>query len=175
MNLTLISLAILVSVLILISIVFASVFLKFGKSITTYIDYKIYDKSKRISTNQFTSDFYDDIYSFILENEYKHRITLSDEARQLLILPLIEYRKLSKLRINFTRDKYQYLEIDYGKELSQWRYSLGDIIETIAKSPARIEGDDDRHTPIPQERTSMSVIKAYSRRFCNIPPFCGER
>jgi hypothetical protein len=70
--------------------------------------------------------------------------------------------------------------------------SLVDLVLSMASSPAqfdreleqRISGEADPNRPrngpnlspggpVPP-RTSLSTIKAFWRRFCNIPPFCGE-
>ncbi|WP_299226563.1 hypothetical protein [uncultured Psychroserpens sp.] len=112
--------------------------------------------------------FHDEIYDFLSEMEDINEIRLSNEAKQLLILPLIEYQKISKRNSrNFNTNE------NFKRELDSWRESISKIIKTIAYEPARIDRLDN--DSILNERTSLSVIKAYAKRFCNIPPFCGER
>jgi hypothetical protein len=111
----------------------------------------------------YSSEFHYEIHRFISETERRYSIRLSGDARQLLILPLIELRRLS-----FQNERNARI---FPPELDQdWRRSIESIIETIRENPAGIDQEF-----IQRETSSLSVIKAYAKRWCNIPPFCSEK
>lgn len=115
------------------------------------------------------ANFYDEIYGFLSELEVKNDIKLSEEAKQLLILPLIEFQRIN----NRNRDSNRYGRQEFRYDLDNWRDSIVKIVENIKYEPARF----DRHEygSSSEDRTSISVIKAFANKFCNIPPFCGEK
>lgn len=97
-----------------------------------------------------------------LSEEY--RVVLSDGAAEMLLLPLREY-----------------FEVGMGQELEDWRMSVAQIFETITKEePTRLDllftqflttRPVGTSWPV---RTTTSIIRAFSKHFCNIPPFCGR-
>ena len=115
------------------------------------------------------ANFYDEVYNFLGELEVRNDIRLSEEAKQLLILPLIEFQRIN----NRNRDSYRFNNQEFRYDLDNWRDSIVKIVENIRYEPARFDkyGNDLRS----YERTSMSVIKAFANKFCNISPFCGEK
>lgn len=100
-------------------------------------------------------DFYDDAYRFITIMEEKLEIRLSKEAKQMLILPLQEVRRIERRRNNYDFDS--------------WTNSIENLMIGMKREPAKIDGGYHKR------RSSLSVIKAFASKFCNIPPFCGER
>lgn len=153
--------------LILVIIVIGYILFKISKNFIYYLNKVIHEKTNNQKSNYYMAAFYDEIYDFLSELEYRNEIRLSDEAKQLLILPLIEYQKITRRGHDLSPQR------NFGKELDNWRKSVSKIIETIAFEPASI--DRANKGSIQNERTSLSVIKAYANRFCNIPPFCGEK
>ncbi|MFT3705137.1 MAG: hypothetical protein QM802_22410 [Agriterribacter sp.] len=127
-------------------------------------------QERQLISYNFKNDFYmplsNEILNFINDLELRNEIRLSPEAKQLLILPILEYQRLSN-DPNIDR------EINIDSELSNWRDSISKIIDNMRYEPARI--DSLKQNRRISERTSLSVIKAFSNRFCNIPPFCGEK
>lgn len=79
--------------------------------------------------------------------ERRAGITLSWGAREMLIIPVIE-------------------SIETGRhDLESVERSISDLIETAA----------EKHYPeylSNGECNSVSIIKAFHKRYCNIPPFC---
>jgi hypothetical protein len=162
----------LVLLFILVTVVALTAFLilRFGKKSVHYLS-TIFSKY-RISSqrNFYMATFYDDVYNFISELEVRDRIRLSEEAKQLLILPLVEYQNI----MNRPDSDFINREINTEREFRNWRESISEIFRQMRDEPARI----DRLTRSEfreSDRTSLSVIKAFANRFCNIPPFCGER
>jgi hypothetical protein len=86
-------------------------------------------------------------------------ISMTPHARLMLLLPLAE--------LNFTEDIRQY------EQASQ---SLNRLIETMASAPAKADTEDQGRSARNggKMRSARSVIKAFWREFCRIPPFCGE-
>jgi hypothetical protein len=123
-----------------------------------------YDNQKHYYMN----DFYDEAYSLITKTEIELRIKLSNEAKQLLILPLIEVLKIEDGR----KDSFRYRNYKYY-EFENWRKSIVLLMESIKYEPARIDRTEENYEL--SKRSSISVIKAFSKKFCNIPPFCGEK
>jgi len=98
----------------------------------------------------------------------------SSGARLLLLVPLAEAREVQQ-------------ELDRGSaEESLWK-----LVSEMAESPAetdhategnpylreRLEPGIVRPDPTgrrPRFRSSLSAIKAFWSKFCDIPPFCGE-
>jgi hypothetical protein len=129
---------------------------------TTYDPFDYYKEGS-------TTFFYDEAYEFILFLETRHGILLTDNARRMLILPLLDMQK-----IIIQASKYNFGKRDLEYEFQSWRQSIEKLLDTITFDPARIDTSNFIESP-QNERSSISVIKAYAERFCNIPPFCGER
>ena len=103
------------------------------------------------------------ISEFMKRQEKDAGITLSPPARLMLILPLYEIQKRFP--------KFPILDFSTA--------SLKDLIVTMAEEPAvgdvpPTDWESTLETDAHLHRTTLSVIKAFWARFCNIPPFCGE-
>jgi hypothetical protein len=99
------------------------------------------------------------------------RIEPTPGARLMLLIPLAE----AKDREDFERGNVE--------------HSLNDLLEEMAEKPATVDKDleerkrrnrvgsnrEERRRDERRSRSSVSAIKAFSQRFCNIPPFCGQR
>ncbi|GAB3892477.1 hypothetical protein GCM10028803_05340 [Larkinella knui] len=114
-----------------------------------------------------TDGLYLEIYNYIYILETKHDIFLSEPAKQMLILPLLEYN------INIGSNVDNSVGLNSNPNSRDWRESLEMIIENVKDEPA--EFDRNRIKQRRNVRSSISVIKAFSDKFCNIPPFCGEK
>ena len=92
--------------------------------------------------------------------ESKSGISLTPYARLMLLLPLSE----------MTTE-------DYSRSYESSLKSLGALLETIQHDAARDDLNFDHDGRIEQEqrsrRSSLSVIKALWKNFCDIPPFCS--
>jgi hypothetical protein len=110
----------------------------------------------------------DEVYNFIAQLESRLKIQLTEEARQMLILPLIEIQRIDN-RIPPDSRNYR----DTIRNLESWRESVTKLLENMKDAPARADVTQNQLRQT-SERTSLSVVKAYANKFCNIPPFCGE-
>jgi hypothetical protein len=104
---------------------------------------------------RFPRDPYDERLFYIIRRaEEDSGVTLTFGARQMLIIPVYEV-------------------IDSGRTIDweQVNSSVRLIVQTAAEEVA------PRGTASFGERirNSVAVIAAFSRRFCNIPPFCAPR
>lgn len=83
--------------------------------------------------------------------EVRTDTVLTSGARQMLLIPIIEQH-------------------ERGEELSvgQLEESLSQLFTVMREDPSPV---DSRNRNI---RSSLSVIRAFWRRFCNIPPFCSR-
>ena len=81
--------------------------------------------------------------------ERGRKVTLTRHARAMLIIPLVEA-----------------MEREQDFEWGRAQESLDTLI-------GELEEESMNHRDSDTERTSFSVIRAYSRRFCSIPPFCS--
>lgn len=111
----------------------------------------------------FSSRFDYDIFAVIASFEKRYNIRLSYEAKMMIMLPL------SELFDNRQFEK----RIDFG----EWTISVEKLMITIAEEPAYLDKEysNNKGYNSPIDRSSQSVIKAFASRFCNIPPFCGEK
>ena len=82
--------------------------------------------------------------------EERTNTVLTSGARQMLLIPIIE-------------------QYERGGEFSvgEVEESLSQLFTVMREDPSPV---DSRNTNI---RSSLSVIRAFWRRFCNIPPFCS--
>jgi hypothetical protein len=109
-----------------------------------------------------------EVISYINYLEIKHDINLSREARAMLSLPILEVQNnLNNDSINVK----MYEKKEFEEEIASWQNSLEKIFSEMETAPAYI----DKKNVDKNKRSSISVIKAYAKKFCNIPPFCGEK
>jgi hypothetical protein len=87
-----------------------------------------------------------DAKDIIRESTTTANIELSAGGRQMLTIPLMEYYRLSH---EWNRNEIQ--------------SSVGKIFETLRMETAK-EGT--------REKSSIDIIRSFSKNFCNIPPFC---
>lgn len=71
-------------------------------------------------------------------------------GRQMLVIPVIET-----------------IELDGRVDWAEVRGSINRVAQTIAEEQGGVFG-------VGRAATSVSVIRAFFRRFCNIPPFCSR-
>ena len=91
------------------------------------------------------------LFDIIRRAEAKAGVKLTWGARELLTIPVLEIIQRGG-------------HIDWA-EVEQ---SVRDLLDTMKESPPEKE--------LPREvRSSRSVIGAFFKRFCNIPPFCSGR
>lgn len=84
--------------------------------------------------------------------ERSQGLVLSNGARQLLRVPVVETAEFAE---QFDRE--------------QTNASLANVLATLKEQPrSPAEGTDN-------VRTSVAVIRAFWKNFCNIPPFCSGR
>jgi hypothetical protein len=119
-------------------------------------DHESWEKSfKRFPNDYFGFQLIRHITS--LEKEYGIRLT--DSAVEMLLIPL-EEQYFSDLHLEFGYDKNQENVIMNSVEL---------LFKEMKENPS----DNEKYFMINNdERSSLSVIKAYHLKFCNIPPFC---
>jgi hypothetical protein len=82
----------------------------------------------------------------------KGRPTLSAGARQMLRVPIVE-------------------SAEFTEKLNERQViaSLDKVLDSVAEEPISVaEGRE-------YVRTSVAVIRALAKNFCNIPPFCSEK
>jgi len=91
------------------------------------------------------------LFEMISAAERDAGVQLTWGARQMLIIPVAEALEL--------RGEVDWRDVEG---------SIRDIVRTVAEEPAPEERDRS-------VRSSISVIRAFFRRFCNIPPFCSRR
>ena len=89
---------------------------------------------------------------FIREQEVEFGIRLTPGARQMLLIPLTELGP-------------KLIEIEW----EQVRSSLSALLSSMKEDPAPSEEELFR-----ERRSSLSVIRAFWRKYCNIPPFCQK-
>ena len=117
------------------------------------------------------------------------KIEMTPGAYLMLLVPLAEVNSLALAEFRRTnpyyRWKYRSEKLVLDRQLVE--HSLRTLMREMAESPAAFDkalprdSDDRAHfwsrlrfwdaLPV---RTSISVVKAFWKRFCNIPPFCGE-
>lgn len=98
---------------------------------------------------------------FVDEELERGRIQITPAARLMLLLPLYELSTRPWLR---------------GPNLERSGDSLRQLLATMAESPAAADAVPGIGRPRRLAvRSTLSVIKAYWKQFCNIPPFCGEK
>jgi hypothetical protein len=116
------------------------------------------DDARLVELLRYLESQIDDEYSLFVDEELQRfRIQISPAARLMVALPLYEVSRLDSAIYNH----------------QETRSSITKLLNTMAEDPAYIDASlGPRINPF---RSTLSVIKAYWSRFCNIPPFCGER
>lgn len=82
--------------------------------------------------------------------EARTNTVLTSGARQMLLIPIIE--------------QYERGGTFSAEDVEQ---SLGQLFAVMMEDPAPVDSNSS-------SRSSLSVIKAFWKRFCNIPPFCSR-
>jgi hypothetical protein len=95
---------------------------------------------------------------------WTERLEPTDSAIVMLLLPLVD----------IVEDRSQLGSRFSDVSDAELQATLNTLLRTMGSDPARA---DEVYSAATQKshRSALSVIKAYWRRFCNIPPFCGER
>lgn len=90
------------------------------------------------------------LFEIIERAELEAGVRLSWGAREMLAIPVVETLE--------ARGDVSWPEVDI---------SIRDVVRTMAEE----RGPDDSG----RTRNSVAAIRAFWRRFCNIPPFCSRR
>ncbi len=111
------------------------------------------------------------------------KVELTPGAYLMLLIPVAEINEQSKSEAKRWLDQYQEERLSIDR--AQVEESLLKLLTEIAQSPAAADRNFKRKDAgslwdrfsfrkfLPM-RSSLSAIKAYWKRFCNIPPLCGE-
>jgi hypothetical protein len=92
-------------------------------------------------------------------------VDLTWGARQMLIIPVLETLQDIGLPRELIIRRRGLRSIDWA-EVDR---SIRDIVQTIAEDPSPADRELGNRL-----RGSRSVIRAFFKRFCNIPPFCSR-
>ena len=117
-----------------------------------------------------------ELQGFLLQVSRDKGIRLTPAAALMLLLPLYEVNLRSAPRRTWIRRTLQRRPLLLDK--AEIRQSLTMLVQEVAKSPATADlvfEPVGPSQPSVQARSTLSVIKAFWKRFCNIPPFCGEK
>lgn len=101
---------------------------------------------------------------FIRDFEREHDIRLTPAARQMVLLPIMEYFGNSTVRRFFRKER----RLHPREEDLMLRDSVAKILVELEESPSQADRSADR-----RQRSTTSVVRAFWRRFCRIPPFCA--
>jgi hypothetical protein len=103
------------------------------------------------------------LHTYFLSREESLGIRLTAEAKLMLMLPLHEFA---------IRDKYQRMPNIQEQIIG----SLDSLLETAESKPSRFDSSatDPYVMQFSNARSSLTIIKAYYRKYCSIPPFCGD-
>jgi len=91
------------------------------------------------------------LWEIIERAETDSGVVLTWGAREMLSIPIVELLEM--------RGDVNWVEVDS---------SVRDIVRTIGE-----ESQSQQLRP-PRTKDSVSVIRGFARRFCNIPPFCSR-
>jgi hypothetical protein len=118
---------------------------------------------------------YSQLEKFLNDVTHKHEVSLTPGALLVLIVPIIEASHAQYLREN-----RNICSSNLDTNMNMLQNTVDRVIEEAKNLPA---GSDK----FPEElmaydgngmrwsiRSSLSLIKAFASRYCNIPPFCGE-
>jgi hypothetical protein len=148
MTITEILLFILIIVLLMMLIIgLFVIFLELRGYSTEFMNYIIRpDRWRQYYTRQPSTPYDDRILIIIQSAERQYNIELSWAAREMLVVPI--------------KERLQYGPVDWE-----------DVAKSIDKIVASTVEDGIRDSG-GRYRNAVAVIKAFYRRFCNIPPFC---
>ena len=138
-----------------------------------------FEGGKNISMEQLADQLIEelDLAKFLGQVVNSLKVELTPAAYLMLLVPLAEINRQARLgtsRWRFSLQRGLVIERPLVEE------SLRKLLTEIARSPATSDRNIKReHTGLLFRkalplRSSLSVIKAYWARFCNIPPLCGE-
>lgn len=105
----------------------------------------------------------------------ENQIFITPGAYLMITVPLFEAAHLQHYRSELgVRDSVLDTDVEMMRE------SIKRIVTDITSNPARADQVPEEREGFDEEgerrsvRTSLSMLKAFFRNFCNIPPFCGE-
>ena len=97
---------------------------------------------------------------------------ISPGALLLLLIPLIEARwSTSKIESRAQRS----IESLPANDIESMTNSVSDLLSYTRENPALLDMLRTEVSKDFADITSASLIKAFHFRYCNIPPFCGEK
>lgn len=108
--------------------------------------------------------------------ETRAGVRLTPSAYLMLLVPAFEARQLRARRrsrgIRYLAGDLDPLEVSKATTLQ----SIYTLAREARSNPASADRVDEAAYSDPDMplRTAFSVIKSFWKRFCNIPPFCGE-
>lgn len=93
------------------------------------------------------------LQEILRKHEEEYEIELTEGAIEMLSIPIFEL-------------------VQQGRDinLKELEVSLEEIIRSVKEDPAEM----DMQRKMIFKRSSLSVIRAFWRKFCNIPPFCSR-
>jgi hypothetical protein len=100
---------------------------------------------------EFVFPYSDQMYYIIRRCEEEYKIQLTSYAKQMLIIPVDEKVQVGQ-------------SVDWNEVYASTR-KLFDAL---------LEDDSEASRSFRERRNSIGVIKAFHKRFCNIPPFCAS-
>ena len=114
-----------------------------------------------------------DLEGFLSETYAKHKeISFTSGALLMLLIPLFEARQ----SIALLEDTRFVRTLNVRQPTVE--SSLTRMIEEVVDSPAAVDSallEVQALRDEPKRRTSLSVIQAFWKNFCSIPPFCAGR
>ncbi|MBS0030735.1 hypothetical protein ACTJJ0_26870 [Chitinophaga sp. 22321] len=116
-------------------------------------NYEEWLKNQRLS-NDLASGEPSALEQIMLEiNDWENRseIRLTNTAKSMIILPLLELSEFEELNAQ------------------DWRSSVREILNEAREDPAYLDKRSRGRT------TSFSILRGIFKKWCNIPPFCREK
>ncbi len=110
-------------------------------------------------------------------------VQLSSGAKLMLLIPaaeavLTQAGNLKYDQLGIIRSMPEH-HLQFQESIRDFQESIRDLVATMAESADARDRDLQSslltHDQRIQVRTSLSAIRAFSRQFCNIPPFCDQR
>jgi hypothetical protein len=124
-----------------------AIFREWRRYSAAYIDYIIQPDRRSQYPSRYPITAYDDrLFGIIHSVEQEYNVELSWAAREMLVVPI--------------KERLQYGPVDWDDVTA----SIGKIVESMGEDDVRVSGG--------RYRNAVAVIRAFCRRFCNIPPFC---
>jgi hypothetical protein len=103
---------------------------------------------------------------FLPTFEKRFNIKLTPAAVLMLMLPLVD----AETREGVLGKGF------FDVSDNELRLSLKQMLKSMADDPARADAlFSIEPSTVPEERSALSVVKAFWKTFCNIPPFCWEK